>query len=150
MDGNGNPDQLKTSVVVPVFKEKDVMNCGLYRRVKLLEHGMKIIERVLERRIRALVDFDQAQFGFMPEKGTRDALFLVQTLLEEHRANDKRMYMCFVDLEKACYRVPKRVKKWTMKKKGLPEILVKAMMSFYEGAKTKVRVTFGLLQEFSV
>ena len=42
------------------------MNCGSYRGVKLLEHGMKIIEGVLERRIRALVDFDEAQFGFMP------------------------------------------------------------------------------------
>ena len=53
------------------------MICGLYRGMKLLEHGMKIIERVLERRIRALVDFDEAQFGFMPGKGAMDALFLV-------------------------------------------------------------------------
>ena len=53
------------------------MNCGSYREVKLLEHGLKIIERVLERRIRALVDFDEAQFGFMPGKGKTDVLFLV-------------------------------------------------------------------------
>ena len=38
---------------------------------------MKIIERVLERRIPALADFDEAQFGFMPGKGTIDTLFLV-------------------------------------------------------------------------
>ena len=58
--------------MVPIFKGKgDVMNCGSYRGVKLQEHGMKIIERVLERRIRALVDFDEAQFGFMPGKRTR-------------------------------------------------------------------------------
>ena len=56
------------------------MNCGSYRGLKLLEHGMKIIERVLERRIRAIVDFDEAQFGFMPGKGTIDALFLVRRL----------------------------------------------------------------------
>jgi len=36
----------------------DVMNCGAYRGVKLLEHGMKIVERVLERRIRALIKLD--------------------------------------------------------------------------------------------
>ena len=36
------------------------MNCGSYRGVKLLEHGMKIIERVLERRMQALIDFDEA------------------------------------------------------------------------------------------
>ena len=52
LDGKGIPDEWKTNVVVPIFKvEEDVMNCGSYRRVKLLEHGMKIIERVLERRI---------------------------------------------------------------------------------------------------
>ena len=61
---------------------------------------MRIIERVLERRIRALIDFNKAQFGFMPGKGTTDALFVVRRLQKEHRAKDKRMYMCFVDLEK--------------------------------------------------
>ena len=37
----------------------------------------------------------------MPGKGTIDAPFLVRRLQEEHQAKDKRMYMCFVDLEKA-------------------------------------------------
>ena len=118
--------------------------------MKLFEHGMKIIERVLERRIRALVDFDEAQFGFMPGKGTTDALFLVRRLQEEHQAKEKRMYMCFVDLEKAFGRVTKRIMKWAMRKKGLPEILVKVVMSLYEGAETKVRIGAGLSEEFSV
>ena len=64
------------------------MNWGSYRGVKLPEHGMKIIERVLERRIQALVDFDEAQFGFMRKKETMDALFLLRRLQEEHRAKD--------------------------------------------------------------
>ena len=117
LDGKEIPNEWKTSVVVPTFKEKgDVMNCGSYRGVKLLEHGMKIIERVLERRIRALVDFDEAQFGFMPGKGTIDALFLVRRLQEEHQEKDKRMFMCFVDLEKAFDRAPRRVMEWAMRK----------------------------------
>ena len=66
LDEKGISDEWKTSVVMAIFKGKgDVMNCGSYRGVKLLEHGMKIIERVLERRIRALVDFDEAQFGLV-------------------------------------------------------------------------------------
>ena len=149
LDGKGIPDEWKTSVVVPIFQGKgDVLNCGLYRGVKLLEHGMKIIERVLERRIRALVDFNEAQFGFMPAKGTIDALLLVLKLQKEHRAKDKRMFMCFVNLEKAFDREPRRVMEWAMRKKGLPEILVKAVMSPYEGAERNVGS--GLLEEFSV
>ena len=45
-------DEQKTSVTVPIFKGKgDAMSCGSYREVKLLEHVMKIVERVLERQI---------------------------------------------------------------------------------------------------
>ena len=113
-------------------------------------HHLKIIERVLERRIRTLVDFIEAQFGFMPGKGTTDALFLGRRLQKEHRAKDKRMYVCFIDLENAFDRAARRVMEWAMRKKGLPEILVKAMMSLYEGAETKVRVGSGLSEEFSV
>ena len=52
--------------------------------VKLLEHAMKIVERVLERRIRTLVNLNELQFGFMPGKGTVDAIFIVRRMLEEY------------------------------------------------------------------
>ena len=52
LDGRGMPDEWKTGMIVPICKEKgDVMSCGSYTEVKLLEHVMKIVERVLERRI---------------------------------------------------------------------------------------------------
>ena len=77
---------------------------------------MKFIEKVMERRIRAQVDFNETQFDFIPGKGITDVLFLVRRLQEEHRAKDKRMCMCFVDLEKAFVRVPRRVMEWAMRK----------------------------------
>jgi len=42
--------------------------------VKLLEHGIKIVE-VLER-IRPIVDLNEMQFGFMPGRGTVNAFLL--------------------------------------------------------------------------
>ena len=48
--------------------------------------------------------------------------------------------MCFVDLEKAFDRVPRKVLEWAMRKKRIPEVLVRSVMSLYEGAKTRVRV----------
>ena len=93
-----------------MYKGKgNVMNCKAYRGVKLLEHGINIIEGVLEKRIRSLVEVDDMQFGFMPGRVTTDALFLVRRMQEEYRKKDEKLYMCFVDLEKACDRVPRRV-----------------------------------------
>jgi len=61
------PDEWKLSVIVPLFKGKgDMMNCGSYRGVKILEHGIKLVERVLERKMQALMNLDNMQFGFMP------------------------------------------------------------------------------------
>ena len=66
-------------MLVPTFKGKgDIRNCNTYRGVKLLENAMKIVERMLERRIRELVNIDSMQFGYMPERGTTDVLFVGQ------------------------------------------------------------------------
>lgn len=151
LDGGGMPEEWKTSVVVPIFKGKgDAMSCGSYRGVKLLEHAMKIVERVIVWRIRKLVTLNENQCGFMPGKGTMDALFVVRRLQEEYRAKGRNLYMCFVDLEKAFDRVPRKVMEWAMRKKGLPEVMVKAVMSLYDGAKTKVKIDSKLTDEFSV
>ena len=126
-------------MIVPIFKGKsDLMSCGSYREVKLLEHAIKIVERVLERRIP--VNLNEMQFGFMPGKGTVDVIFIVRRMQEEYQKKDKKLYMCFVDMEKAFDRVPRKVMEWAMKMKGLSEVIVRAVMSLYDGAKTRVRV----------
>ena len=58
------------------------------------------------------------------------------------------MYMCFVDLEKAFDRVSRKVMEWALIKKGLPEVLVQAAMTLYEGSRTKIRS--GASEEFGV
>ena len=80
----------KTSVLVPIYKGKEVTNCRAYRGVKLLEHEMKIIERVLEKRIRALLEVVGMQFSFMPGRETTDAHFIVRRVQEEYREKDKK------------------------------------------------------------
>ena len=62
----------------------------------------------------------------------------------------KKLYMCFVDLEKAFDRVPRKVLEWAMRKKGIPEVMVRAVMSLYEGAKARLRGWLELSKEFEV
>ena len=58
--------------------------------------------------------------------------------------------MCFVDLEKAFDRVPRKVMEWAMRKRGIPEAMARAVMNLYEGAKTRVKVGLELSKEFEV
>ena len=52
------PESWQMSELVPIYKGKGVLECGLSRGIKLLEHGMKVAERVLERRLRQAVEID--------------------------------------------------------------------------------------------
>jgi len=77
---------------------------------------MKLVEHVLEDKIRDMVDFDEMQyemqFGFVPKKGTTDAIFIVMQLQEKYISVisvKKPLYFAFVDLEKAFDWVPRKV-----------------------------------------
>ena len=102
LEGGEMPEDWKVSILVPIYKGKgSVLECGPYRGVKLLEQGMKVVERVLEHRIREIVPIDKRQFGFMPGKGTTDAIFGARRMQEYYIGRKKNLFMCFVDFEKA-------------------------------------------------
>ena len=48
-----------------------------------------------------MVRVDEMQFGFMPSKRIIDTVFILRRLQEEYLDKEKKLYMCFVDLEKA-------------------------------------------------
>ena len=126
------------------------MECGSYKGIKLSEHAMKVVERIFEDRIRQQIDIDDMQSGFMKSKGTTDAIFIVRQMQERFRAKGKKLYFGLVDLEKAFDRVPREVIRWAMRKLGVEEWLVSAVMSMYTGAKTVVRTAYGNSNGFEV
>ena len=66
-------------MVLSIYKGKgDPMECGSYREIKLLEHAMKVVEKILQQRIRQQIETDDMQFGFMKGKGTTDAIFMAR------------------------------------------------------------------------
>ena len=69
LDGLEMPVEWALSIMVPIFKGKgDITNCSCYRTVKLLKHGMKVMEMVLEKRLHRTVSDDEMKIGFTPER----------------------------------------------------------------------------------
>ena len=73
----------------------------------------------MEGLIRQRVEINEMQCGFMSDRGTTDAIFIVRQLQEKHLAVNKPLYMAFIDLEKAFDRVPRDVIWWAMRKLGI-------------------------------
>ena len=78
------PAEWALGIVVPIFTGKgDIRNCSCYGAVNFIEHGMKVVERVLEKRLFGMVN-SEMQFDFITKE---------------------RNNLCFVYLEKAARRV---------------------------------------------
>lgn len=139
------------SWMVNVYKGKgDALECGSYRGIRLLEHAMKVFERVIEARVRKIVKIDSMQFGFMPGRGTTDAIFIVRQLQEKYLARKKELWMAFIDLEKAFDRVPREVLWWALRKLGVDEWLVSVIKVMYTDATTMVKQNCRVSKGFKV
>ena len=110
-----------------------------------------------------IVAIDDMQFGFVPGKGTIDAVIILRREQEEYLAKQDELHMCYVDLAKAFDGVSRKVVEWAMRKKdipevvewamsmkGIPETFVTAVMSLCRGARTKVKVGTHFFEEFMV
>jgi len=77
--------------------------CEQYRTISLMSHLTKLIIRVLLKRIRGRTadEVAEEQYGFMPDKGTRNAIFLLRILAERSIQMQKNEYICFLDYVKA-------------------------------------------------
>ena len=101
------PKDWEESIILSLYKGKgEALDRGNYRGLKLTDQAMKLLERVLDFQIRQMVNIDEMQYGFVPGRGTTDAIFIVSQLQEKYLATKKPLYFAFVDLEKAFDRVP--------------------------------------------
>ena len=90
------------------------------------------------------------QFGFMPGRGTNDAILILRKLQVKHLAKNRKLYFTFVDLEKAFNRVPRKVIWWTMQKLDIEEWIVQFEQAMHNNARSKVRVNNTSGDEFRV
>ena len=96
--------------MVPIYKNKgDIQSCTNYREIKLMNHTMKLWERFIEHRLRAITRVSMNQFGFMPGRSTIEAIFLIRQVMERFREQKKDLHMVFIDLEKIYDKIPRNV-----------------------------------------
>ena len=124
----------------------------LYRGITLLSHIMKLLERILDVRIRKKVEqqLGEEQQGFRKGRGTTDGMFALRQMVEKRLESQGRMAVGFVDLEKANDIIPREMVMATARWMGVPEAEARTVEALYERTKGRVVVGSGLSEKFPV
>ena len=103
------PQDWKTALIVPIYKNGDRSNCNNYRGITLLSTAIKILEIVMERKIRQITEssLEESQSGFRKGRSTQDHIFTIKQIIEKVAQQGRAVYIGFIDLEKAFDTVPR-------------------------------------------
>ena len=90
-------------VFITLPKIPGTIDCELYRTISLMSHLTKVLLRIITARMRKSLrpEISQLQFGFVPDKSTRNAIFTLSMLAERCIEMQKDLYLCFIDYSKA-------------------------------------------------
>uniref|UniRef100_A0A8C1ILG2 Reverse transcriptase domain-containing protein n=1 Tax=Cyprinus carpio TaxID=7962 RepID=A0A8C1ILG2_CYPCA len=136
------PLEWQTRVVVPIFKKGDRRVCSNYRGITLLSLTGKVYGRLLERRIRLIVEpwIQEEQCSFRSGHGTLDQLYTLAGMLEASWEFTQPIQTCFVDLEKAVDRVPHGILWGVLWEYGVRGPLLRAVRSLYNWTRSLVHI----------
>ena len=127
------PQDWKTALIVPIYKNGDRSNCNNYRGITLLSTAMKVFEVVIDRKIRAVTEssLEESQSGFRKGRSIQDHIFTVKQIIEKVAQHGRAVFMGFIDLKKAFDTVP-RDRLWDiLRDRGIDRKLIRMIKHIY-------------------
>ena len=100
------PNSWTLELITLIHKKGDERDLGNYRGICVSSALLKIICTLLNNRIQSLCSeyglFSKNQIGFQKNCRTADHIFTIKTLVKKYISKGKKkLYVCFVDFEKA-------------------------------------------------
>ena len=91
------------SIFITIPKVKGTAKYEKHRTISVMSHVTKLVLMVIMNRLRGrtLSEISEVQYGFMPDRGTKNAIFVLRRLVERMIEKQKDMYVCFIDYRKA-------------------------------------------------
>ena len=97
------PIHFSTMLITPVHKKGDKSMPQNYRAIALLSIPGKVLNKILMSKIREKTEVftSDRQYGFRPNRGTVDAIFIVRQLMQKSKERGMNCHYHFVDFKSA-------------------------------------------------
>lgn len=136
------PQRMQESEFIVIPKKVGAVECSKHRTISIMSQVAKMVLKVIDERLKAKVaeHVDEEQYGFRKNKGTRNAIFVLRTVIERAIEKQKDLYLCFIDFEKAFDTVKHDYLIETLKRYGVDGRDLRLLTQLYWEQKAVVRV----------
>jgi hypothetical protein len=127
------PEEWKKGILIKIPKKGNLSECNNWRGITLLSISSKIMTIVILNRIREKIDqrLKKEQAGFRKNHSCVDLINTLGIIIEQSNEWNERLYLVFIDFEKAFDSVS-RDKIWKiMERFGLPQKILKLVQETY-------------------
>ena len=146
------PNDWNVSVVIPIHKNGPKTQCENYRGISLLSVPGKVYARIIETRLREIVEskIEQYQSGFRAGRSVQDHIFAIRQLSEKTYRFNEKAHLCFIDLQKAFDSVNRKQLWKALKEHKVDSNLIKVIKSFYVKPEGMVRINGQTTSKFNI
>lgn len=139
------PDIWKIAVIKLIPKPgKSPTQPTNYRPISLLEVPGKILERIINYRLRIHLEntnqYNPTQFGFRKERGTTQAIAIITEQIAQNKADGGQCSVVLRDITKAFDKVWHLGIKYKLLHLGLPTIIEQFLCDFLEDREARIKI----------
>ena len=146
------PTEWNIGVIKPIYKQKgDKKSPANYRGITLTSCLGKLFTSILQNRLNRFIEkhdvLNPEQFGFRPNSRTTDSLFIFQQLLHKYTKQHEKLYVGFIDYEKAFDSVWQSGMIQKLQKYGMQGKFLNVIKCMYSSIRSCVKINQNALTE---
>ena len=132
------PTDWTKSILILLPKKGDLKECSNYRTISLICHASKILLRIIQDRLKSIVDVSigEEQAGFREGRSTIEQIFCLRLIGEKSIEYNQVIYNCFIDFQKAFDSVPHDVLWEVLKYYSVPSNIINILKELYSNAES--------------
>ena len=146
------PSDWSKMLVSPIHKKGDRLNPANYRAISLLSIPGKVFSQILLDRIKIKTEecLKESQFGFRPNRGTIDAIFVTRQIFEKAREHNVDIHLNFIDFKSAFDTIWRKALWKMMRSIGIDQKIIRIIENLYKDTECAVVIEGNLTNWFNV
>jgi len=147
----GIPEEWTKGIISPIYKKGDRKEAKNYRGITLMDMAYKIYASILNRKMKKVAEerMEEGQFGFRTGRGTTDAIFTLNYIVNRELSKNKgKIFVFFADLKAAFDRVDRAKLGEMLREAKIGKRLRRRIMETYKETNNVVKVGNRKSKEF--